>query len=119
MYVLNKYGFSAAPIVLGIILGPIAEDNFSMGKMIADVSDGPLVYFMTGSINLVLIVVCLVSIGYSIWVEVKQRRKVADDLKRSMPGSRVAAVGAVMVSVLVLMMVLLTEPSWLMRFFFS
>jgi len=111
MYVLNKYGFSAAPIVLGIILGPIAEDNFSMGKMIADVSDGPLVYFMTGSINLVLIVVCLVSIGYSIWVEVKQRRKVADDLKRSMPGSRVAAVGAVMVSVLVLMMVLSANGS--------
>ena len=111
MYVLNKYGFSAAPIVLGIILGPIAEDNFSMGKMIADVSDGSLVYFMTGSINLVLIVVCLVSIGYSIWVEVKQRRKVADDLKRSMPGSRVAAVGAVMVSVLVLMMVLSANGS--------
>ena len=111
MYVLNKYGFSAAPIVLGIILGPIAEDNFSMGKMIADVSDGPLVYFMTGSINLVLIVVCLVSIGYSIWVEVKQRRKVADDLKRSMPGSRVAAVGAVVVSLLVLIMVLSANGS--------
>ena len=111
MYVLNKYGFSAAPIVLGIILGPIAEDNFSMGKMIADVSDGPLVYFMMGSINLVLIFVCLVSIGYSIWVEVKQRRKVADDLKRSMPGSRVAAVGAVMVSLLVLIMVLSANGS--------
>ena len=111
MYLLNKYGFSAAPIVLGIILGPIAEDNFSMGKMIADVSDGPLVYFMTGSINLVLIFVCLVSIGYSIWVEVKQRRKVADDLKRSMPGSRVAAVGAVVVSLLVLIMVLSANGS--------
>ena len=111
MYLLNKYGFSAAPIVLGIILGPIAEDNFSMGKMIADVSDGPLVYFMTGSINLVLIFVCLVSIGYSIWVEVKQRRKVADDLKRSMPGSRVAAIGAVVVSLLVLIMVLSANGS--------
>jgi putative tricarboxylic transport membrane protein len=111
MYVLNKYGFSAAPIVLGIILGPLAEDNFSMGKMIADVSDGPLVYFMMGSINLVLIFVCLVSIGYSIWVEVKQRRKVADDLKRSMPGSRVAAVGAVVVSLLVLIMVMSANGS--------
>jgi len=52
-----------------------------------------------------------VSIGYSIWVEVKQRRKVADDLKRSMPGSRVAAVGAVMVSLLVLIMVLSANGS--------
>ena len=111
MYLLNKYGFSAAPIVLGIILGPIAEDNFSMGKMIADVSDGPLIYFMTGSINLVLIFVCVVSIGYSVWVEVKQRRKVADDLKRSMPGSRVAAVGAVVASLLVLIMVMFANGS--------
>ena len=111
MYLLNKYGFSAAPIVLGIILGPIAEDNFSMGKMIADVSDGPLIYFMTGSINLVLIFVCVVSIGYSVWVEVKQRRKVTDDLKRSMPGSRVAAVGAVVASLLVLMMVMFANGS--------
>ena len=109
MYLLNKYGFSAAPIVLGIILGPIAEDNFSMGKMIADVGEGAVPYFMTGAINLVLILVCLVSIGYSIWVEVKQRRLVALDLKRSAPGTRVAAVGAVLGSVLVLAMVMLED----------
>ena len=28
MYVGRKFGFSPAPVVLGIILGPIAEDNF-------------------------------------------------------------------------------------------
>ena len=109
MYVLNKYGFSAAPIVLGIILGPIAEDNFSMGKMIAEVGEGVVPYFMTGPINLVLIFICLVSIGYSVWVEVKQRRAVTSELKRSTPGTRVAAVGAVAASLVVLTMVMLAD----------
>ena len=111
MYLLNKYGFSAAPIVLGIILGPIAEDNFSMGKMIADVGDGALAYFLTGSINLVLIFVCVVSIGYSVWVEVKQRRQVAQDQKRSAPGTRVAAVGAVVAAAVVMTMVMSADDS--------
>jgi len=111
MYVLNKYGFSAAPIVLGIILGPIAEDNFSMGKMIADVDEGALAYFMTGSVNLVLIFVCLVSIGYSVWVEVKQRRKVMPELKRSITGTRVGALGAVMASLAVMSMVMSADGS--------
>ena len=111
MYLLNKYGFSAAPIVLGIILGPIAEDNFSMGKMIADVGEGTIPYFMTGSINLVLIFVCVVSIGYSVWVEVKQRRQVAHDQKRSAPGTRVAAVGAVIAAVVVMSMVMSADGS--------
>jgi putative tricarboxylic transport membrane protein len=111
MYVLNKYGFSAAPIVLGIILGPIAEDNFSMGKMIADVDEGALAYFMTGSVNLVLIFVCLVSIGYSVWVEVKQRRKVMPEPKRSITGTRVGALGAVMASLAVMSMVMSADGS--------
>ena len=101
MYVLNKYGFSAAPMVLGIILGPIAEDNFSMGNMIADVSVGSWAYFFTGPINLVLIAVCAVSVGYSIWTEIKQRRNVDNADKTSKPGKRVAALGAMLVSSLV------------------
>jgi hypothetical protein len=111
MYVLNKYGFSAAPIVLGIILGPIAEDNFSMGKMIADVGDGALPYFLTGSVNLVLIFVCVVSIGYSVWVEIKQRRQVAPGMKRSAPGTRVAAIGAFIASLVVWGMVMSADGS--------
>ncbi|HCH23570.1 MAG TPA: C4-dicarboxylate ABC transporter permease, partial [Oceanospirillaceae bacterium] len=98
MYVLNKYGFSAAPMVLGIILGPIAEDNFSMGNMIAEVSVGSWAYFFSGPINLVLITVCAVSIGYSIWTEIKQRRNVDKADKTAKPGKRVAVLGAIIVS---------------------
>ena len=31
MYFLERFGFSAAPLVLGLILGPIAEENFATG----------------------------------------------------------------------------------------
>ena len=40
MYFLERFGFSAAPLVLGLILGPIAESNFIQGSMIAAATDG-------------------------------------------------------------------------------
>jgi putative tricarboxylic transport membrane protein len=44
MYIGNKFGFSAAPVVLGIILGPIAEDNFLKGKLIAETDIGLIIF---------------------------------------------------------------------------
>ena len=54
--------------------------------------------FFSGPINLVLIAVCAVSIGYSIWTEIKQRRTVDKPDKTTKPGKRVAALGAMIVS---------------------
>ena len=51
MYYGQKFGFSPSPLVLGIILGPIAEDNFAQGKMIAESGDGLASYFLTGTVN--------------------------------------------------------------------
>ena len=65
MYLLEKVGFSAAPLVLGLILGPIAESNFIQGSMIANATDGPVTYFLSGTLNLFLIVLVLASIAYS------------------------------------------------------
>lgn len=109
MYVLAKYGFSAAPMVLGIILGPIAEDNFSMGNMIASVTDGPMVYFFSGTINMILIAACAISIAYSIWVEIKQRRQVATEDKTTRPGKRVSAIGAMLISLVIVYAVMQGE----------
>lgn len=75
MYLGQKFGFSAAPVVLGIILGPIAEDNFLKGKMIADTDVGVFSYFFTGSMNLVIILLCAGSIGYSIFGEIRAYQK--------------------------------------------
>ena len=73
MYFAMRYGFGPGPVVLGIILGPIAEENLLQGLIIAPALDGPIPYFFTGTINLVLIGLCVVSIGYSIYSELKVR----------------------------------------------
>ena len=75
MYAGNKFGFSAAPVVLGIILGPIAEDNFLKGKMIAETDVGIFSYFFTGSMNIIIILLCIASIGYSIYGEIRAMKK--------------------------------------------
>jgi putative tricarboxylic transport membrane protein len=77
MYVLQQYGFSAAPLVLGVILGPIAETNYVQGRIIAGASDGMFVYFFTGPLNLLLIAFVVFSIIYSIVSEVRWRRSEA------------------------------------------
>jgi putative tricarboxylic transport membrane protein len=75
MYIGNKFGFSAAPVVLGIILGPIAEDNFLKGKLIADTDVGAFSYFFSGPMNIIIILLCAASIGYSIYGEIKAFKK--------------------------------------------
>lgn len=78
MYFFEKFGFSAAPLVLGLILGPIAESNFVQGAMIAEAGDGALRYFFLGPMNIILITLTLASIGYSFWTNMLQRRDPAD-----------------------------------------
>jgi putative tricarboxylic transport membrane protein len=74
MYFGMKVGFSPAPMVLGIILGPIAETNYVQGKIIAESGDGLFNYFLTGNINLLMVVACFASIIYSIVTEVRTMR---------------------------------------------
>ncbi|WP_420556584.1 tripartite tricarboxylate transporter permease [Roseovarius sp.] len=74
MYFLERFGFSAAPLVLGLILGPIAEANFVQGAMIANATSSMGSYFFTGALNLALIGIVVASIAYSVWMELRQRR---------------------------------------------
>lgn len=79
MYFLERFGFSAAPLVLGLILGPIAEANFVQGSMIANATSSIGSYFFTGPLNLALIATVVASIGYSVWLELRQRRHAAKE----------------------------------------
>ncbi len=78
MYILDKFGFSAAPLVLGLILGPIAEANFIQGHMIATAQGDVWGYFFTGALNIVLIFLVVASVGYSFW----------SDMLHGAPGAR-------------------------------
>jgi len=75
MYFLEKFGFTAAPLVLGLILGPIAESNFLQGSLIAGAQDGAAVYFLTGTLNLFLIALVLASVGYAFWSTLMAKRQ--------------------------------------------
>ena len=76
-YFLEKFGFTATPMVLGIILGPIAEANYIQGRIIAQVGDGMVSYFLTGPLNITLYVLCLASIAYSVFMEIRSGRQTA------------------------------------------
>lgn len=78
MYVLEKFGFSAAPLVLGLILGPIAEANFVQGSMIAAAMDGTWDYFVGGPLNLVLIALVVASIAWSFFTSGRAASPAAD-----------------------------------------
>ncbi len=75
MFFASRFGFGPAPVVLGIILGPIAEDNFLQGKIIAESGEGVVSYFTSGPINITMIALCIASIGYSVYSESKAREK--------------------------------------------
>ena len=74
MYFLERFGFSAAPLVLGLILGPIAESNFIQGSLIAEATVGPFAYFFGGTLNLLLVAIVVASVGYSLHAELRARR---------------------------------------------
>jgi putative tricarboxylic transport membrane protein len=68
-FVLLKLGFPVAPMVLGVVLGPIAEENFLRGKLIAETDVGNFQFFFTGSLNLTFIAICVLSICWGFFVE--------------------------------------------------
>ncbi len=77
MYFLERWGYSAAPLVLGLILGPIAESNFVTGSTIAAAQNGTFIYFFTGWLNFVLIGLVIASIAYSAWSEISAKKEAA------------------------------------------
>ncbi len=75
MVVLGKLSFPSAPLVLGLILGPIAEENFLRGSLIANTDVGLFNYFCTGSLNIGLITLCVLSLAWGIYGEIRYSLK--------------------------------------------
>ncbi|MDD4298472.1 MAG: tripartite tricarboxylate transporter permease [Bacilli bacterium] len=68
-YASNKLEFPLAPLILGLILGPIAELNLRRALMI---SDGSFMTFVTRPISFVLLVIAIVAIVLSIRTVIKE-----------------------------------------------
>lgn len=63
-WVLGRAGFSAAPIVLGVVLGSIAEQGFVQAWLIGGASGNLLGMFFARPISLVILVLIVLSLGY-------------------------------------------------------
>jgi putative tricarboxylic transport membrane protein len=75
-YVLRKFGYEEAPLLLAFILGPLLEQTFRQSLIM---SNGQLSIFLTRPVSLVALLLCValyVSSGMSIFR--KTRNKVAD-----------------------------------------
>jgi len=75
MYAGNKVGFAAAPVVMGLILGGIAENSFLKGMLLAKAGDGMFNYFFTGGIKITMILMCLLSLLFGAYNTFKGRKK--------------------------------------------
>lgn len=75
MLLFKKLGIPSAPIVLGIILGPLAEENFLRGRLIANTDVGMWQYFFSGTLNQALISLCLLSLIYAVYSEIRFARR--------------------------------------------
>jgi putative tricarboxylic transport membrane protein len=76
MYVLQKFGFPGAPFVLGIILGPLAEENLKRSLVM---SNGSWLIFLKRPISLVFIIVAIVFTAFSI----RKNRQINLDFKKA------------------------------------
>ena len=74
-YGMRKAGFHPAPMILGMILGPIAETGFRQSVVLAD---GPVAaYILRSPISLVFVVLTLISISTAVWLEMRPAAKEA------------------------------------------
>ena len=58
-YFMEKYGFSPAGVLLGLVLGPIAEDGMRNLLIISD--DQPLTFIMGRPVSIVILL-CIIGI---------------------------------------------------------
>ena len=79
MWALERFGLRSAPLVLGLVLGPIAETNFVQGSIIANTDVGIAAYFLTGGLNLIIVSLCVLSIVYSLWMLKKGKPSIGSE----------------------------------------
>ena len=75
-YFMRKTGFSPAPLILGLILGPIAETGFRQSLVLAP--SNVLFYIMERPISMVLLALTLLSIVSAVRSEWRQMRAARD-----------------------------------------
>jgi putative tricarboxylic transport membrane protein len=116
MFAMIKVGLSAAPLILGLILGSYAEEGLLLTIRSGEAagSIGSLLFLRP--ISMVLIALCLISIGSTIWFQTRKKKnteeevciveEVSSDLKsiHKLPVDRLVTIGFVVLSAILLFM---------------
>lgn len=74
-----KIGIQPAPVVLGLILGSIAENGLLLGVRIGEAKGLAITYFISRPLSLVLIFIVIASIVSTVLLEVRSRRLARHD----------------------------------------
>ena len=77
---LTKFGFSIAPVILGLILGPMAEEGFRRSLDIGNLQGSVWLYFFGRPISVILIMVTALMVITAFWQEAKRKRENKQDL---------------------------------------
>ena len=86
-WLLNRCGFAPSPIVLGLVLGQIAEQGFVQSYLIGNAQGSVLGMFFLRPISLTIIFFSMLTLVYPLIVAARQRR--AGPLARVDPGAGV------------------------------
>ncbi len=72
VFLMMRLGFHPGPIGLGLILGPIIEPSLVQAMYIADATSVGRVFF-TGTVNIILITLTVLSVAFVVWTRVRDR----------------------------------------------
>ena len=81
-WVLARFGFPTAPMVLGLILGPLAEQGFVQAWMIGSASENLLGMFFGRPISLAIMAIAALTLLYPAWSRRLQRKRDAAETAR-------------------------------------
>ncbi len=77
-WLIARIGFEASPIVLGLILGPIAEAGFVQGYLIGNAQGSATLYFFSNPISLAIIAFTILTLAWpplSGWLTARRRQR--------------------------------------------
>lgn len=73
-YFLLKLDFPLQPVVLGLILGTIAEEGLRQGLVLGSIKDSLLGYFFLRPISIILIILILIIVVFPFYQEYKSKK---------------------------------------------
>jgi putative tricarboxylic transport membrane protein len=74
-WILNRAGFKASPIVLGLVLGQIAEQGFVQAYIIGNAQENILANYFARPISFILVLLIIVSLFMPAIKKIYKRRK--------------------------------------------